>query len=70
MGQDLARQVQPRINTVETTNFVVHPPQPKDLYKKSPLNRFSESEVQNMVNVYKKLAALSPRDKYIDRSTL
>ena len=30
----------------------------------------SESEVQNMVNVYKKLASLSPRDKYIDRNTL
>lgn len=30
----------------------------------------SESEVQNMVNVYKKLAALSPRDTFIDRKTL
>lgn len=30
----------------------------------------SESEAQNMVNVYKKLASLSPRDKYIDRNTL
>ncbi|CAH3029489.1 unnamed protein product [Porites evermanni] len=69
MGQDLAKQVQPR-NSVHSNSPVVQAPQPKDLYsKKGPLNRFSESEVQNMVNVYHKLAALSPRDKYIDRNT-
>lgn len=69
MGQDLAKQVQPTTNTAEADSPLVHVPQPKDLYKKGPLNRFSESEVQNMVNVYKKLAALSPRDTFIDRKT-
>lgn len=39
MGQDLARQVQPR-NTVHSNSPVVQAPQPKDLYsKKGPLNR-------------------------------
>lgn len=30
----------------------------------------SDSEVQSMVHVYNNLAALSPRDKFIDRNTL
>lgn len=76
MGQDVAKQVHPSFNFTEATNSVSHAPQPKDMYlKKSsttspdPLKRFSEGEIQNMVNVFKKLAVLSPRDKYIDRKT-
>lgn len=74
MGQDLAKQVHPTLNRVEARNCAVYVPQPKDLYMKKssstdPLKRFSESEVQNMVNVFKKLAALSPKDKFIDRKT-
>lgn len=39
MGQDLAKQVQPR-NSVHSNSSVVQAPQPKDLYsKKGPLNR-------------------------------
>ncbi|KAJ7384195.1 hypothetical protein OS493_023524 [Desmophyllum pertusum] len=69
MGQDLAKQVQPKVNILDSSNSTVHAPLPKHLYRKSPLNRFSDTEVQSMVRVYNNLAALSPRDKFIDRNT-
>jgi len=70
MGQEVAKQVQPKANIVDSSSSTAYAPLPKHLYKKmSPLNRFSESEVQSMVRVYNNLAALSPRDKYIDRKT-
>ncbi|PFX33856.1 uncharacterized protein LOC111332386 isoform X1 [Stylophora pistillata] len=69
MGQEFNKQVQPGDEHVVLNKSAVQPPLRKHLYKRDPLNRFSDSEVQSMVHVYQNLAALSPRDKYIDRKT-
>lgn len=69
MGQEFNKQVQPEDDLVVLNKSTIQPPLPKHLYQKGPLNRFSDSEVQSMVHVYQNLAALSPRDKQIDKKT-
>ena len=40
MGQEVAKQVQPKANILESSNSTASAPLPKHLYKKmSPLNR-------------------------------